>query len=71
MLSLLSPVLSLYFLLQLSFNQAFVDYSDSSDSKNGENFSCHLTDEKKAARWQPTYITTYLQLIINLKKILS
>lgn len=37
-----------------------------------ENFSCHLTDAKKrAARWQPTYITTYLQLIINLKKILS
>ena len=25
--------------------------------------------QKKAARWQPVYITTYLQLIINLKNI--
>ena len=39
LLSLLSPVLSLNILLQLQDNLAFTNFSDSSDSKNKENFS--------------------------------
>ena len=39
LLSLLSPVLSLNILLQLSVDQVFANFSDSSDSKNRKNFS--------------------------------
>ena len=39
LLSLLSPVLSLKIFLQLIVNQLFANFSDSSDSKNRENFS--------------------------------